>query len=237
MQEIGATTAEGQTFRIDARLRPEGNQGPLARSIGGFRPYYEQWGLTWERQALTKARFVAGDAELGARFCALADEFVYGRPMTDDDVREIRRMKARIERERIPPGEDPQFHLKLGRGSLSDVEFTVQLLQLVHGGEHPELRVPGTIDALERLRARRAARRPTTPTCSRRPTGSASGRGTRATSRPRSPSDALPGDRAELERLALLLGYVHQPHITLRDDYRRVTRRARRVVERVFYGT
>ena len=73
MQEIGATTAEGQTFRIDARLRPEGNQGPLARSIGGFRQYYEQWGLTWERQALTKARFVAGDAELGARFAALAD--------------------------------------------------------------------------------------------------------------------------------------------------------------------
>ncbi len=68
MQEIGATTAEGQTFRIDARLRPEGNQGPLARSLGGFRQYYAQWGLTWERQALTKARFVAGDAELGARF-------------------------------------------------------------------------------------------------------------------------------------------------------------------------
>ena len=62
-------------------------------------------------------------------------------------------MKARIERERIPPGEDPQFHLKLGRGSLSDVEFTVQLLQLVHGAEHPDVRVPGTIDALERLRA------------------------------------------------------------------------------------
>ena len=153
VQEIGATTAEGQTFRIDARLRPEGNQGPLARSIDGFRPYYAQWGLTWERQALTKARFVAGDAALGARFRALADEFVYERPMTDDDVREIRRMKARIERERIPPGEDPQFHLKLGRGSMSDVEFTVQLLQLVHGGEHPDVRVPGTIDALERLRA------------------------------------------------------------------------------------
>src|SRR5439155_11814970 len=117
-----------------------------------FRQYYAQWGLTWERQALTKARFVAGDASLGARFCELATEFVYGRPFTDDDMREIRRMKARIERERIPPGEDPQFHLKLGRGSLSDVEFLVQLLQLQHGGERPELRVPGTIEALTRLR-------------------------------------------------------------------------------------
>ena len=157
--------------------------------------------------------------------------------MTDDDVREIRRMKARIERERIPPGEDPQFHLKLGRGSLSDVEFTVQLLQLVHGGEHPDVRVPGH-DRRARAAARRAScSTPTTPTCSRRPTGSASGRATRATCRPAQPSDALPGDQAELERLALLLGYVHRPHSALRDDYRRVTRRARRVVERVFYDT
>ena len=115
VQEIGATTAEGQTFRIDARLRPEGGQGPLARSLAGYASYYEHYGLTWERQALTKARFVAGDAELGARFCELVDQFAYDRPFTDDDVREVRRMKARIERERIPPGEDPQFHLKLGK--------------------------------------------------------------------------------------------------------------------------
>jgi glutamate-ammonia-ligase adenylyltransferase len=235
VQEIGATTAEGQTFRIDARLRPQGNQGPLARSIGGFRQYYAQWGLTWERQALTKARFVAGDADLGARFAALATEFTYEQPMTDDDEREIRRMKARIERERIPPGEDPQFHLKLGRGSLSDVEFTVQLLQLVHGGQQPDVRVPGTIDALQRLRAH----------------GVLDGEDAdvleeayRFCERARNalylqtahPSDALPTDKAELERLAVLLGYVHRPHSVLRDDYRRVTRRARRVVERVFYA-
>ena len=227
VQEIGATTAEGQTFRIDARLRPEGNQGPLARSIGGFRQYYAQWGLTWERQALTKARFVAGDAELGARFAEVAAEFTYGQPMTDDDVREIRRMKARIERERIPPGEDPQFHLKLGRGSLSDVEFTVQLLQLVHGGEHPDVRVPGTIDALERLRAHDLLDADDTEVLEE---------AYRFCERARNahylqtahPSDALPADKADLERLALLLGYVHRPHSVLRDDYRRVTRRARR---------
>ena len=62
-------------------------------------------------------------------------------------------MKARIERERIPPSEDPRFHLKLGRGSLSDVEFTVQLLQLQHGARHPEIRVTSTIEALHQLRA------------------------------------------------------------------------------------
>ncbi len=236
VQEIGATTAEGQTFRIDARLRPEGNQGPLARSIGGFRQYYAQWGLTWERQALTKARFVAGDADLGARFATLATEFTYERLMTDDDAREIRRMKARIERERIPPGEDPQFHLKLGRGSLSDVEFTVQLLQLVHGGEDPDVRASGTIDALERLRAHDVLDADDAAVLEE---------AYRFCERARNalylqtahPSDSLPTDKGELERLALLLGYVHRPHSVLRDDYRRVTRRARRVVERVFYGT
>jgi glutamate-ammonia-ligase adenylyltransferase len=236
VQEIGATTAEGQTFRIDARLRPEGNQGPLARSIGGFRQYYAQWGLTWERQALTKARFVAGDAELGARFADLAAEFSYAQPMTDDDVREIRRMKARIERERIPPGEDPQFHLKLGRGSLSDVEFTVQLLQLVHGGEHPDVRVPGTIDALERLRAHGLLDADDADVLEEAYRFCERARNAHYLQTAQ-PSDALPTDRAELERLALLLGYVHRPHSVLRDDYRRVTRRARRVVERVFYDT
>jgi glutamate-ammonia-ligase adenylyltransferase len=234
VQEIGATTAEGQTFRIDARLRPEGNQGPLARSIGGFRRYYAQWGLTWERQALTKARFVAGDTALGARFAELATEFVYEQPMTDDDVREIRRMKARIERERIPPGEDPQFHLKLGRGSLSDVEFTVQLLQLVHGGEHPDVRVPGTIDALERLRAHALLEPDDVEVLEEAYRFCERARNAHYLQTAQ-PSDALPTDRNELVRLALLLGYVHRPHSVLRDDYRRVTRRARRVVERVFY--
>jgi glutamate-ammonia-ligase adenylyltransferase len=236
VQEIGATTAEGQTFRIDARLRPEGNQGPLARSLDGFREYYAHWGLTWERQALTKARFVAGDPALGARFAELAAGFTYARPMTDDDVREIRRMKARIERERIPPGEDPQFHLKLGRGSLSDVEFTVQLLQLLHGGEHLDVRAPGTIDAIERLRAHELLDADDADVLEEAYRFCERARNARYLQTAQ-PSDALPTDRTELERLALLLGYVHRPHSTLRDDYRRVTRRARRVVERVFYGT
>jgi glutamate-ammonia-ligase adenylyltransferase len=233
--EIGATTAEGQTFRIDARLRPEGNQGPLARSIGGFRQYYEQWGLTWERQALTKARFVAGDPSLGARFVELATSFTYGTPMTDDDVREIRRMKARIERERIPPGEDPQFHLKLGRGSLSDVEFTVQLLQLLNGAEHPDVRVPATIDALEHIRGAGLLEDDDVDVLEDAYRFCERARNARYLQSAQ-PSDALPSEGRELERLALLLGYVHRPSSTLRDDYRRVTRRARRVVERVFYG-
>jgi glutamate-ammonia-ligase adenylyltransferase len=234
--EIGATTSEGQTFRIDARLRPEGNQGPLARSLDGYAAYYERWALTWERQALAKARLVAGDPEVGARFCRLVDDVVYGQPFTEEDEREIRRMKARIERERIPPGEDPQFHLKLGRGSLSDVEFLVQLLQLQHGGLDETLRVPGTIDALARLLDARlladddaSALEAAYRFCERARNARYLQSG--------SPSDALPSDRSEIAKLALLLGYVHQPATALRDDYRRVTRRARRVFEREFYGS
>ena len=164
---IGESTAEGRTFRVDTRLRPEGNQGPLARSLGGYESYFAQWAQTWEFQALTKARFVAGDEALGQRFVALAHEFVYRDPFPDQWRRDVRRMKARIERERIPPGEDPQFHLKLGRGSLSDIEFTVQLEQLAHGGQHPRVRDPSTLGALAELvahwrdqpRRRRAAPR------------------------------------------------------------------------------
>ena len=103
---------------------------------------------------------------------ALLDDFVWGRGLTDDDVREIRRMKARVERERIPPAEDPKFHLKLGRGSLSDIEFTAQLLQLQHG-----VRAPATIDRARPL-ARAWGPRAGRQRRSSRPTGSASAPGT-----------------------------------------------------------
>src|SRR5580698_6944670 len=131
---------------IDLGLRPEGGQGRLARDLHGYATYFDRWAETWERQALARARIVAGHRALGERFMALVAEFVWDRPLTDDDIAAIRRMKARIERERIPSREDPQFHLKLGRGSLSDIEWTVQLLQLRH-------RVPGpsTHLALEAL--------------------------------------------------------------------------------------
>ncbi len=235
VKEIGATTAEGQTFRIDANLRPEGKQGPLARSLASYRSYYERWALTWEFQSLLRARPVAGDVELAQWFSEMVEPFVYRQPFRPEDVREVRRMKARVERERIPPGEDPQFHLKLGRGSLSDVEFTVQLLQLLHGGEEPAVRSASTVEALDRLVARgrmavvdaealAAAYR----FCERARNLRYLLTGT--------PGDSLPKDGAEAERLARLLGYTHRPVNQLRDDYRRLTRRSRAVVERVFYG-
>jgi len=232
---IGDSTAEGRTFRVDTRLRPEGAQGPLARSLGGFETYFEQWAQTWEFQALTKARCVAGDAALGERFVALAHRFVYRDPFPEHWRRDVRRMKARIERERIPPGEDPQFHLKLGRGSLSDIEFTVQLEQLAHGGVHRDVREPSTLRALDALveigaisREDAQALRESFVLCEQARnyryllTGS--------------PGDSLPVDGDEAEKLARLLGYTHRPQQSLRDDYRRVTRRARAIVERIFYA-
>ena len=232
---IGESTAEGRTFSVDTRLRPEGNQGPLARSLGGYETYFAQWAQTWEFQALTKARFVAGDAALGERFVKLAHEFVYRDPFPDEWRRDVRRMKARIERERIPPGEDPQFHLKLGRGSLSDIEFTVQLEQLAHGGSRPEVREQSTLRALTELVAIGAITaddaeplRESFVLCERARnyryllTGS--------------PGDSLPADGDEAEKLARMMGYTRRPQQSLRDDYRRVTRRARAVVEQIFYA-
>lgn len=234
MAEIGATTAEGQTFRIDANLRPEGKQGPLARSLDGYRQYYERWALTWELQSLLRARPVAGDRDLGERFLALVEPFVYRDPFPPDAAREVRRIKARVERERIPPGEDPEFHLKLGRGGLTDIEFTVQLLQLEHGAAHPEVRTPATMEALTRLRdaGLLAADDAAVLTDAYRFCERARNARYLVTGRP---GDALPTG-APATRLARLLGYVHRPENELRDDYRRVTRRARKVVERLFYG-
>jgi glutamate-ammonia-ligase adenylyltransferase len=235
MREIGAATGEGQTFRIDADLRPEGKQGPLARSLDSYRNYYEQWALPWEFQALTRARVIAGNVAVGTAFIEMVQQFVYRDVFPESDAREIRRIKARVERERIPTGEDPQFHLKLGRGSLSDIEFTVQLLQLRLGGREPSVRVPSTIGALHELRRVGALDADDADAlvtsyrfCERARNARYLLTG--------APGDALPTNPDEGARLAFLLGYLRRPNAALREDYRRVTRRARRVVERVFYG-
>jgi len=234
MSEVGATTAEGQTFRVDANLRPEGKHGPLARSLEGYRQYYERWALIWELQSLLRARVVAGDRDLGARFLALVEPFVYRDRLPDDDVREIRRIKARVERERIPPGEDAQFHLKLGKGALTDVEFLVQLLQLQHGAGSPDVREPSTMRALGKLAHAdvlavedAAVLAEAYELCERARNACylVTGRS----------GDAIPTG-ADAARIGRLLGYTHRPEAELRDEFRRVTRRARKVFERLFFA-
>jgi len=234
VREVGATTAEGQTFRIDTHLRPEGANGLLARSLDGYATYYERYGLPWEFQALLRARPVAGDPEVAARFLGLADRFVVRDPFPAEFTHEIRRIKLRVEHERIPTGEDPDFQLKLGRGALTDVEFTVQLLQLQHAATHPEVRTPSTVDGLRRCVAAdllapddAAALEEAYRFCERARNARYLVLGL--------PGDALPGGADDV-RIGRLLGYTHDPGDELREEFRRVTRRARTVVERVFYS-
>ena len=224
---VGGTTPAERIHQIDADLRPEGRQGPLARSLDGFHTYWERYAEVWERQAMTRARPVAGDLALGDRLLEELAPHVWDKGLNAEETREIRRMKARIEHERIPTGEDPAFHLKLGRGSLSDIEFTVQLLQLRHG-----LRAPGTVAALELLAeegrldpADAAALLESYRFCER-----TRNRWFLVNS---APGDSMPTDPAEQLWLARSLDMTTGE---LREEYRRVTRRARRVVERVFYG-
>ncbi|GAA4567641.1 bifunctional [glutamine synthetase] adenylyltransferase/[glutamine synthetase]-adenylyl-L-tyrosine phosphorylase [Micromonospora coerulea] len=138
---------------VDADLRPEGRQGPLVRSLAAYAQYYARWSKVWEAQALLRARFVCGDADLGAEFAAMVDPVRYPADgLTREQVVEIRRIKARVETERLPRGADPATHTKLGRGGLADVEWAVQLLQLRHAGRLPALRGTRTLDALAAAR-------------------------------------------------------------------------------------
>jgi glutamate-ammonia-ligase adenylyltransferase len=224
---VNGDTPAARIYTIDVGLRPEGRHGPLARSLDAYAAYYERWAQPWERQALLRGRFIAGDRDVGRRFATVASRFVRGRPLTAEDEREIRRIKARVEKERIPAGEDPQFHLKLGRGSLSDVEWTVQLLQLRHG-----VAATGTMEALGQL------------TAAGRLEGADSrvlGEAYRFCEATRNrlylirggPGDSLPGAGHQLTVLARSLGTTATD---LREEYRRVTRRCRRVVEHLFYA-
>jgi glutamate-ammonia-ligase adenylyltransferase len=223
---VGGATPADCIYQIDADLRPEGRQGPLARSLDGFNAYWERYAEVWERQAMTRARPVAGDLELGARLLEELAPRVWDGGLTAEEARDIRRMKARIEHERIPAGEDPAFHLKLGKGSLSDVEFTAQLLQLRHG-----LRAPGTVAALELLaeHGRLDPADAATLLESYRFCERTRNRWFLVNS---APGDSMPTDPSEQLWLARSLDMNTGE---LREEYRRVTRRARRVVERVFY--
>ena len=222
---VGGGTPAERLWPIDASLRPEGRNGPLVRTLEGWQAYLDRWASTWERQAYLRVRGVAGDQGLTDGLVEAIDEAVWSRPFDDDAVREVRRMKVRIERERLAPGDDPEFHLKLGRGSLSDVEFTVQLLQLRH--RVAGARTLGVLEALveaghlpvEEADVLAASYRFCERTRNR--TFLVAGEG-----------DSLPLRPEQATPLARSLGFTVAG---LRAEYRRVTRRARRIVERRFY--
>lgn len=220
---------------LDIGLRPEGKNGAIVRSLESYRAYYARWSLTWEAQALLRARPVVGDRSVLAEWEKLVEDVRYPEAIAEQDVREIKRIKARVESERLPQAADPARHLKLGRGSLSDVEWFVQLLQLQHGARVAGLRTTSTLGALaaaeqDKLVTAADAKklRDAWMLASR-----ARSAMTLWTSRT---SDLLPTDRQQLEGVARLLEYPPGSATRFEEDYLRVTRLARQVFEKQFYG-
>jgi [glutamine synthetase] adenylyltransferase / [glutamine synthetase]-adenylyl-L-tyrosine phosphorylase len=148
--EISRPTSAGVLYRIDLRLRPEGKMGPLARSLASYENYYAQWGQTWERMMLIKARPAAGDAQLGGEFLEMAQPFRYPRSLSRRVIHEVAAVKQRIEREVVKEGEIER-NVKLGRGGIREIEFIAQTLQLIHAGRVPFLQDPATVPALRKL--------------------------------------------------------------------------------------
>ncbi|TLQ46407.1 bifunctional [glutamine synthetase] adenylyltransferase/[glutamine synthetase]-adenylyl-L-tyrosine phosphorylase [Streptomyces marianii] len=220
---------------IDADLRPEGRNGPLVRTLASYAAYYRRWSLVWESQALLRAEPMAGDAELGARFIELVDPLRYPADGLGEEVREIRRLKARMETERLPRGADPTLHTKLGRGGLSDVEWTVQLLQMRHGCSEPGLRTTRTRSALAAARDAGLLSPEDAEILDEAWVLATRVRNGVMLVRGRA-GDTFPSEAKELAAVGRYLGYG-QGHVgEMVDEYRRATRRARAVVERLFYG-
>jgi len=220
---------------VDADLRPEGKSGPLVRTLASYAAYYRRWSSTWEAQALLRATPVCGDRDLCRRFTELVDPLRWPEGgLSEEGVLEVRRVKARVDAERLPRGADPATHTKLGRGGLADIEWTVQLLQMRHAGAVPELRTTGTLRAIDA-----AARAGLLDEDDAEVLATA----WRLVSRVRNammlvrarPSDSLPREPREKSGVAYVCGYGADGAEELVDDYLRTTRRARAVVDHVFW--
>ena len=236
MRRLLQVASSDPPLLIDADLRPEGKSGPLVRSLNSYEAYYRRWSLVWESQALLRAEPVAGDEELGRRFIELIDPLRYpAEGLGDDAVREIRRLKARMESERLPRGADPTLHTKLGRGGLSDVEWTVQLMQLMHGWAEPGLRTTRTRAGLAAACAAGLISGEDASTLDEAWVLATRVRNAVMLVRGRA-GDTFPSDSRELAAVGRYLGYGPGHVGDMLDDYRRTTRRARGVVDVLFYG-
>ncbi|MBC6465334.1 bifunctional [glutamine synthetase] adenylyltransferase/[glutamine synthetase]-adenylyl-L-tyrosine phosphorylase [Actinomadura alba] len=235
LRRLLARPAADPPLVIDPNLRPEGRQGPLVRTLASYAAYYARWSAPWESQALLRADPIIGDPELGERFRALIDPVRWPVDGVDEAaVREIRRIKARMESERLPRGVERRLHTKLGPGGLSDVEWVVQLLQLRHAHEVPGLRTTRTLVALDAAVEAGLIDRGDAATLSDAWQMATRIRGVLMLVRGR-PSDTLPTDHhRERSAVTRVLGYPGSGDLL--EDYRRCARRARAVVERVFYG-
>jgi [glutamine synthetase] adenylyltransferase / [glutamine synthetase]-adenylyl-L-tyrosine phosphorylase len=228
------TAVRDAGWEPDADLRPEGRSGPLAKSFAAYLEYWERYGETWEFQSLLRARHVAGDEGLGRRFCSFASDFCYPQYLPVERATEIRRMRERIERERVKPAEASRFHVKLGYGSLADVQFAVELSLMRFGGAHPEVRSRRTLDAIERLASARLIEESAARSLGEAFVFLSDVKNALEVDR-RIHAEALPASPDEQLALARRLGFEEYPRQTFLEEYRRITRRARRAMDRVFY--
>ncbi len=236
VRHLLSAQARDPALDVDASLRPEGRQGPLVRTLDAYAAYYAKWSAVWEAQALLRAAPVVGDPDLCQRFRELIDPLRFPEAgLSGDDVVEVRRIKARVDSERLPRGADPATNFKLGRGGLSDVEWTVQLLQMRHAGQVPELRTTKTLEALqvavendllELSDAEGLAEAWRFASRARNATVQVRGK----------PSDQLPRDARERAAVAVILQYEPGHADEMVNDYLRTARRARGIVDRMFWS-
>jgi len=236
MRSLLGSQGPDPALTLDADLRPEGRQGALVRTLDSYAAYYAKWSMVWEAQALLRADAVVGDKDLCAAFTAMIDPLRYPKDgLSESDIREVRRIKGRVERERLPRGADPTTHLKLGRGGLADIEWSVQLLQMCHAHDVPSLRTPRTLEALTAAaEAGLVSAEDAEGLCE----------AWRLVSRTRNavtlvrgrPSDQLPASVTERRAVASILGYPADASDEMVNDYLRTTRHAHGIVDRVFWG-
>ncbi|AKK03591.1 bifunctional [glutamine synthetase] adenylyltransferase/[glutamine synthetase]-adenylyl-L-tyrosine phosphorylase [Corynebacterium epidermidicanis] len=228
--------SQDPSLEVDLGLRPEGRSGAVVRTMESYERYYRQWGEVWEIQALLRAAPIAGDQLLGEQFIKMIDQFRYPPSgASQKTVQEVRRMKARVDNERLPRGADRNMHTKLGRGGLTDIEWTVQLLTMLHSHEVPELHTPSTLVALDVIEehklippAQVETLRVAWLTATRARNALVLVRGKR--------TDELPPSGPHLGSVAAAAGWNRNQTQEFLDFYLKVTRRARSVVDEVFWG-
>ncbi len=236
VRSLLGTPSADPPLEVDAGLRPEGRNGSLVRTLSSYETYYQQWAQPWEIQALLRAHRIAGDEELGERFLLMADKTRYpSGGVSAEAVQEIRRIKARVDSERLPRGADPNTHTKLGRGGLADIEWTVQLLQLRYAHRISALHNTSTLQTLDAIGAAELIAegdvdllREAWLTATRARNALVLVRG--------KPTDQLPGPGRQLNAVALAAGWDTDDGGEFLDNYLRVTRRAKTVVRKVFGG-
>jgi glutamate-ammonia-ligase adenylyltransferase len=236
VRKVLGTPSADPPLEVDTNLRPEGRSGPLVRTLASYEAYYARFAQTWEVQALLRAHRVAGDEDLGLRFLLMIDKTRYpSGGVSAEAVQEIRRLKARIDAERLPRGADPNTHTKLGRGGLADVEWTVQLLQLRFAHQIPSLHSTSTLDTLNAIGAAELIAESDVDILRQAWLTATRARNALVLVRGK-PTDQLPGPGRQLNAVAVAAGWANSDGSEFLDNYLRVTRRAKMVVRKIFGG-